>query len=87
MCLGMPGQVVRVAGNTAVVDFWGTRKEVRLDMLEATLLPGDFVISHAGCAVRRIPDDEVVDTFALYETILPEAGELCELEEPLYVHA
>ncbi|PYQ31756.1 MAG: HypC/HybG/HupF family hydrogenase formation chaperone [Acidobacteria bacterium] len=73
MCLGMPGQVVRVAGDTAIVDLWGTEKEVRLDLLEDTLLPGDYVITHEGCAVRRIPDDEVADTFTLYETVLVEA--------------
>ena len=73
MCLGMPGQVVRVAGDTAIVDCWGTEKEIRLDLLDATALPGDYVITHEGCAVRIIPPDEVADTFALYETILVEA--------------
>ncbi len=73
MCLGMPGRVVRVAGDTAIVDFWGTEKEIRLDVLDVAALPGDYVIAHEGCAVRRIPESEVADTFALYETVLAEA--------------
>ena len=73
MCLGMPGQVLHVAGDTAIVDFWGTRKEIRLDLLDTAVLTGDYVIAHEGCAVRRIPDDKVAHTFALYETILVEA--------------
>jgi len=74
MCLGLPGQVVRVAGDTAIVDCWGTEKEIRLDLLDVSVLPGDYVITHEGCAVRRIPDEEIADTIALYETILVEEG-------------
>jgi hydrogenase expression/formation protein HypC len=75
MCLGIPGQIISISGKTAVVDFWGTRKEVHLDSIEEAVLPGDYVINHAGFAVRVIPPDEVMDTLALYETILAEAGE------------
>jgi len=87
MCLGIPGQVVSISGTTAIVDFWGTRKDVRLDTIQETVLTGDYVINHAGCALRVIPPEEVMDTLALYETILAEAGEdpiarevVCELQ-------
>lgn len=75
MCLGMPGQVVALEGTHATVDFWGTRKRVRLDHLEEVVLVGDYVIDHAGYAVRRIPTQDVADTLALYEVLLTEAGE------------
>ena len=49
MCLGMPGQIVEVqSSNEATVDFWGVRKPVRLDNLEASAAVGDFVIDHNG---------------------------------------
>ena len=70
MCLGLPGKILSVSGDTAVMDSWGTRKSVGIG--EALLLPGDYVIEHAGVVVRRIPPDEVEDTMALYETILAE---------------
>jgi len=73
MCLGIPGRILDVSGNTATVDCWGTEELVCLDPAGETILPGDYVITHAGCVVRRIPTDEVVDTIALYETILAEA--------------
>ena len=76
MCLGMPGQIVEVnGGNGATVDFWGVRKDVRLDNLTETALVGDFIIDHGGYAVRVIPPDDVPDTLALYEVLLAEAGE------------
>lgn len=93
MCLGIPGRILRIAGDTALVDFWGTQKKVRLDSLDETVAPGDYLISHSGCAVRRIHTDEILDTLALYETILAEAGEdplardmVCEMEGELVRH-
>ncbi len=74
MCLGIPGQIVSIEGHTAMVDFWGTQKPVRLDVLEQPVRCGDYVINHSGFAVRRIPPQDVMDTLALYELILVEGG-------------
>ena len=76
MCLGMPGQIVEVlSSNEATVDFWGVRKDVRLDHLSEMALVGDYVLDHAGWAVRVIPPEDVADVLALYEVLLAEAGE------------
>ena len=74
MCLGAPGQIVEVRGKTAVVDFWGMRKSVALDVLEEPVMRGDYILNHSGFAVRRIAPEDVMDTLALYEIILTEAG-------------
>jgi hydrogenase expression/formation protein HypC len=75
MCLGVPGQIIEVRGKTAVVDFWGTRKDVLLDILEVPVAAGDYIVNHAGYAIRRVPDDQVIDTLAMYEIVLCETGE------------
>jgi len=75
MCLGVPGEVVEVHGDQAVVDFWGTRKRVKLEILKETVIPGDYIVDHAGYAIRRIPTAEVAETLAMYEVVLCEAGE------------
>jgi hydrogenase expression/formation protein HypC len=76
MCLGMPGQIVEVKNRTqATVDFWGVRKTVRLDNLTEPATLGDYIIDHAGYAVRVIPIADVPDTLALYEVLLTEGGE------------
>jgi hydrogenase expression/formation protein HypC len=77
MCLGMPGQIIEIDGKNAVVDFWGTRKCVKLEILEDAVTPGDYVIEHEGYAVRRIPVEEVADTLGMYEVVLCEAGDPC----------
>jgi len=70
MCLGVPGRVVEVDGLVATVDFWGLRKQVRLDVVDAPVAPGDYVLNHVGFAIRRIPAGEAEDTLALYSELL-----------------
>jgi hydrogenase expression/formation protein HypC len=70
MCLCVPGLVVVVDGAVATVDFWGVRRQVRLDLVDEDVSPGDYVLNHVGYAIRRIPAGEVAATLALYEDLL-----------------
>jgi len=70
MCLGVPGKVVSTDGLVATVDFFGIRRNVRLDIVDEPVQPGDYVMNHVGFAIRRIPPAEVEETLALYEQLL-----------------
>lgn len=72
MCLGVPGRVIEVDSerNTALVDFWGVRKEVRLEVCDATVSEGDYILNHVGFAIRRIPAEDAAETLALYDELL-----------------
>jgi len=74
MCLGVPGRVLAVAGDVAQVDFWGVTKQVRLDVIDAPVVPGDYVLNHVGFAIRRIPAEEIGETLALYDELLRRAS-------------
>jgi hydrogenase expression/formation protein HypC len=74
MCLGVPGCVLSVRGKVAVVDFWGTKRNVRLDSIGQPIAPGDYILDHRGSAVRKIEMDAVAETLCMYEIILSEAG-------------
>ena len=74
MCLGVPGRVLEVRGQTATVDFWGTRRDVRLDVVDEPVQVGDYVLNHVGFAIRRIPAAEIGETLALYELLLRETA-------------
>jgi len=41
MCLGVPGRVVDVRGNEAIVDFFGVSRRVRLELVDQPVAPGD----------------------------------------------
>ncbi len=73
MCLGVPGRIVVIDGDTADVDFWGVRRRVRLDLVNEPVAPGDYILNHVGFAIRRIPEAEIAGTLALYEELLERA--------------
>ncbi|MBJ8348467.1 HypC/HybG/HupF family hydrogenase formation chaperone [Antrihabitans sp. YC2-6] len=60
MCLGIPGQVVRMLegyGNQlALVDVVGEQRRVNIGMLpeEVTLEPGDWIVIHMGFAMEKV---------------------------------
>jgi hydrogenase expression/formation protein HypC len=56
MCLGIPGRVEEVKGEEAVVSFGGTRRSVRLDLVENVSI-GDYVIVHAGFAIEVLDQE------------------------------
>ncbi|HLB02998.1 MAG TPA: HypC/HybG/HupF family hydrogenase formation chaperone [Nitrospiria bacterium] len=70
MCLGVPGKVTEVDGLTATVDFWGVKKRVRLETVDEPVKAGDYVLIHVGFAIRRIPEEEVGQTLALYDELI-----------------
>jgi hydrogenase expression/formation protein HypC len=74
MCLGVPGLVVETDDLTALVDFWGVRRRVRLDLVDEPVAVGDYVLNHVGFAIRRIPAADVQTTLDLYEQLLKDAN-------------
>jgi hydrogenase expression/formation protein HypC len=76
MCLGVPGRVVSVNEElkTAVVDFFGIRREVCLEIVDEPVGPGDYILNHVGFAIRRIPVEDIQQTIAMYEDLMREAS-------------
>jgi hydrogenase expression/formation protein HypC len=74
MCLGVPGRVLEVEGEIETVDFFGVRRQVRLDVVDQPVAPGDYILNHVGFAIRRIPTEEIAETLSLYEQLLAEAS-------------
>jgi len=73
MCLGVPGLVVELDDLSAVVDFWGVRRRVRLDLVDEPVAVGDYVLNHVGFAIRRIAPGDVETTLAMYQQLLDDA--------------
>jgi hydrogenase expression/formation protein HypC len=73
MCLGVPGKVIEIDGILATVDFWGVRRQIRLDIVDEPVAPGDYVLNHVGYAIRRIPPEDIGETLELYESLLADS--------------
>jgi hydrogenase expression/formation protein HypC len=66
--------VLSVDGDVATVDFWGVTKTVRLDVVDAPVAPGDYVLNHVGFAIRRIAPEDIGETLAMYDELLRRAA-------------
>ena len=75
MCLGVPGRIVEIHENEALVDFFGVRRRIRLELVDQPVEPGDYILNHVGYAIRRIPEDDIQGTLRLYEELLREASD------------
>jgi hydrogenase expression/formation protein HypC len=73
MCLGVPGKIIEINGSMATVDFWGVRRQVNLDIVDEPVSIGDYILNHVGFAIRRIPEETIGETLALYEQLMAEA--------------
>ncbi|HEU5073631.1 MAG TPA: HypC/HybG/HupF family hydrogenase formation chaperone [Polyangiaceae bacterium] len=72
MCLGVPGRVIEIEGATALVDFWGVRRKVALDIVDEDVSLGDHVLVHVGFAIRRIAPEDLAETLAFFEAMTSE---------------
>lgn len=72
MCLAVPGQIVELRENEAVVDFQGNRIEIST-VLTPDVQQGDWVLVHAGFALTTVPEDEARETWSYLEELkIPE---------------
>lgn len=51
------------------------RKQVRLEVCDAPVEPGDYILNHVGFAIRRIAPEDAAETLALYDELLQLADE------------
>ncbi len=54
MCLAVPGRVLSLEGKEALVDFQGTRKSVKTDILKPR--KGEWVLVYSGQVMETIPE-------------------------------
>ena len=87
MCLAIPIQVVEIKGNpddlfdpqVALVETDGIRKEIRLEMVDRMPDVGEYVIIHAGFAIRTLSIEEAeynLDLMRQMAEVLEQQGRL-----------
>jgi hydrogenase expression/formation protein HypC len=66
MCLSIPAKIVSVNGSMAEVSAGGTIFKAGLQMVENAKV-GDYILLHAGFAIRIISDTEAEETLKLLQ--------------------
>ncbi|ADB57381.1 HypC/HybG/HupF family hydrogenase formation chaperone [Archaeoglobus profundus] len=68
MCIAIPGKVVEIDYPFAVVDFKGTKRKIRIDLID-DLKVGDWVLVHVGIAIQKVDEEEARKTAELLEQV------------------
>lgn len=68
MCVAIPGKVISIERNEALLDFGGIKKKVNIFFIEDISL-GDYLLVHAGCAIEKVSEDEAVETLEIFKEI------------------
>jgi hydrogenase expression/formation protein HypC len=66
MCLALPVRVIeKTAGDGAIVDLGGIRKEISLALVDSVEV-GDYVVLHVGYALTKLDPAEAEKTLAMF---------------------
>lgn len=64
MCLAIPSKITRIENEMATIDVDGVRRSASLLLLEDAAV-GDYVIVHAGFAIKKLDEASALDTIRL----------------------
>lgn len=82
MCLSIPSKVVEIReNNTAVVEVFGVRRVVSLELMQEEVHVGDWLLIHVGFAINKLSEEEALQSLELFEEILKEEEELWQQPE------
>ncbi|MGL5352207.1 MAG: HypC/HybG/HupF family hydrogenase formation chaperone [Clostridium sp.] len=68
MCVAIPGKVIKLFDNKALVEFNKIRKVINTSLVE-DLKPGDYVLVHVGCAIDKMDKNEAIETLEVFRLL------------------
>ncbi len=77
MCLAVPAEVISIEDQVATcrVGEGDTTVTASLMILDDTIVPGDFLIIHAGFAIRKLDPVEARETLQILRDVIAAAEE------------
>ncbi|MHA1886819.1 MAG: HypC/HybG/HupF family hydrogenase formation chaperone [Promethearchaeia archaeon] len=69
MCLAIPGKIISLEDQTALVDFDGSQKKIVIALLPQVQV-GDYVIVHAGYAIEKINEEAARESLELWRNMI-----------------
>lgn len=78
MCLSIPSKVVKIQrqSSMATVDTMGVQREASLALIgDEELSVGDFVLLHIGFVMKKIDEQEALESLKIYRDIIERMSE------------
>lgn len=67
MCLAVPGRIVSIEGENAVVDYGGARRAANISFVECSV--GDYVLVHVGFAIQTVDKKRALESYRLLDEL------------------
>ena len=64
MCLAIPAKVISVNGASALVTIEDVEYTASLLLID-NVMPGDYIMLHAGFAIQKVDEEEAAETLRL----------------------
>ena len=64
MCLAIPSKITQIENEMATIDVDGVKRAASLMLLEDAAV-GDYVIVHAGFAIKKLDEEAAMETIRL----------------------
>jgi hydrogenase expression/formation protein HypC len=71
MCLAIPGKILNIDGNSALVDFDGIKQKVIIALIQDPEV-GKFVIVHAGYAIEQMDEKDALEAIEQWKELAEE---------------
>lgn len=68
MCLAIPGKIVEINDNWALVDFDGIKQNVIIALIQNPDV-GKYVIVHAGYAIEQMDEKDALEAIELWKEL------------------
>ncbi|MFX1312337.1 MAG: HypC/HybG/HupF family hydrogenase formation chaperone [Promethearchaeota archaeon] len=68
MCLAIPGKILEIDGNSALIDFDGIKQNVIIALVQNPEV-GKYVIVHAGYAIEIMDEKEALESIEQWKEI------------------
>lgn len=79
MCLAVPMLIKEIENGTAACQVGDSQTFVKasLALLDGKVGPGDYIIVHAGFALRKLEEADAIDTLKLLREMVQLSGQDC----------
>jgi len=71
MCLAIPGKILKIDGNSALIDFDGIKQKVIIALILNPKV-GKFVIVHAGYAIEQMDEKDALESIEQWKELAEE---------------
>ncbi|MFX0058403.1 MAG: HypC/HybG/HupF family hydrogenase formation chaperone [Candidatus Hodarchaeota archaeon] len=71
MCLAIPGKILEIDGNSALVDFDGLKQNVIVALIQYPEI-GKYVIVHAGYAIEQMDEKDALEAIEQWKELANE---------------